>query len=99
MPRDMIMFRKFYEDSGETNAWKALYSELSKEDKEELMDLVSLPVAELRSVIIPKKFAKIIPYYFLKKGTQQSSKKNKVLENQISFDDAFALMEEELKDE
>ena len=26
-------------------------------------------------------------------------KKNKVLENQISFDDAFALMEEELKDE
>jgi len=62
------------------------------------MDLVSLPIAELRSAIIPKKFAKIMPYYFLKKGTQQSSKKNKVLENQISFDDAFALMEDDIKE-
>ena len=99
MPRDMIMFRKFYEDSGETDAWKALYSELSKDDREELMDLVSLPIAELRNTIIPKKFSKIMPYYYLKKGTQQSSKKNKVLENQISFDDAFAMMEDDINDE
>ena len=56
------MFRKFYEDSGETDAWKALYSELSKDDREEMMDLVSLPIAELRNTIIPKKFSKIMPY-------------------------------------
>ena len=26
MPRDMILFKKHYEDSGETDAWRAMYS-------------------------------------------------------------------------
>ena len=99
MPRDLIMFRKFYEDSGDTAAWQELYSQLSEEDKEELMDLVSRPVAEIKTSEIPHKFEKIMPYYFLKTGSQASVKHSKEMAKQISFDDVFAMLDDELKDD
>ena len=99
MPRDLIMFRKFYEDSGDTAAWQELHSQLSEEDKEELMDLVSRPVAEIKTSEIPQKYEKIMPYYFLKTGSQASVKHSKEMAKQISFDDVFAMLDDELKDD
>ena len=98
MPRDLIMYRKYYEDNGETDAWKQLYEKLSDEDKEELMDLVSLTTSDLKRAEIPKKFEKIIQYYFLKKPIVKNRARSEV-EGQISFDDAFALIEDDLTDE
>ena len=83
MPRDLIMFRSYYEDNGTTQKWREEYLRLCNDDREELMDIVSYSVQEMKSMRIPPKFATIIPYYYLKK----SIKPSKTKAHQISIDD------------
>lgn len=66
MPRDMIMYRFHYEETGDTECWKALYHALSPADKSELNMLTSHTVTEMKQIAYPDKFKEILPYYFLK---------------------------------
>lgn len=66
MPRDMIMYRAHYEETGYTEQWLNLYRQLSEVDKRELLDLTSFTVSELKRIDCPIKLKKILPYYFLK---------------------------------
>lgn len=66
MPRDMIMYRFHYEETGQTGEWKQLFHALSSSDKNELIDIVSLTLTEIKQMEYPEKFKDILPYYFLK---------------------------------
>lgn len=65
MPRNLIMFRKHFEENGITTEWKTQYQALNKKQKQELVELVSNSVSELKAHPCPKKFEDIMPYYFI----------------------------------
>lgn len=66
MPRELIMFRSYYEKNGITAQWKKLYHELNDDQKQELMELVSHTVSELKKITCPEQFSSILPYYQIK---------------------------------
>ena len=66
MPRELIMFRFHFEENGITAQWKMLYDKLSAEQKEELLEIVSHSVSELRNMTWPEQFKEILPYYLIK---------------------------------
>lgn len=77
MPRELIMFRSYYEDNGTTAKWQALYRNLTVEQKERLMALVSLNVTELRNTPWPDDLKDILQYYLIKYSgkVEQTSEK------------------------
>lgn len=84
MPRDMIMFRKHFEENGMTDGWIKLYRDLSPRQRETLLDLTSLSKRELQSVKWPKDMQEILPYYLLKyTGSANQEKREK--DNQLSI--------------
>ena len=66
MPRELIMFRSYFEGNGTTAKWQALYRQLNDEQKERLMKLVSLNVSELKNTPWPNDLAEILEFYLLK---------------------------------
>lgn len=66
MPRELIMFRSYFEENGTTAKWQALYRQLTDEQKDRLMKLVSLNVSELRNTPWPSDLADILEFYLLK---------------------------------
>ena len=66
MPRDMIMYRFHYEETGETAQWSNLYNSLSDKDRKELLKFTSHTVTEMKSLDCSNKFKDILPFYFLK---------------------------------
>ena len=66
MPREFIMFRSYFEQSGEAEIWRNLYRRLAREQKERLMKLVSLTVSELEKAVWPDDLAQILPLYLRK---------------------------------
>ena len=66
MPRELIMFRSYFEENGTTAKWKTLYRKLNDEQKEHLMALVSLNVSELRNTPWPDEFEDILEFYLIK---------------------------------
>lgn len=66
MPRELIMFRHYFEENGITLESQRLYRRLSEVQKKELMDFVSHPVSELKLLPCPKIFSEILPYYLIK---------------------------------
>lgn len=66
MPRELIMFRSHFEGNGTTAKWQTLYRNLTDEQKERLMALVSLNVTELRNTPWPEDLKDILPYYLIK---------------------------------
>lgn len=66
MPRELIMFRSYFEENGTTAKWQILYRKLNKEQKKRLMDLVSLNVSELRNISWPDDLKDILGYYLIK---------------------------------
>ena len=77
MPRELIMFRSYYEDNGTTAKWQALYRKLTDEQKERLMALVSLNVTELRNTPWPEDLKDILEYYLIKySGNTKPATKN-----------------------
>lgn len=66
MPRELIMFRRHFEENGTTAEWKKLYQSMSDEQKKELMEFTSHTVAELKQTPCPEQFREILPYYLIK---------------------------------
>ena len=66
MPRELIMFRSYFEENGTTAKWQTLYRKLDDKQKERLMDLVSLNVSELRKVSWPDDLKDILEFYLIK---------------------------------
>lgn len=94
MPRDLIMFRSHFEENGITAKWQRCYRALSDAQKDDLMQLVSHTVTELRDITCPKEFEEILPYYLIKyKGTKETMSDGSV---QLSFlDDSDLVIEDE----
>lgn len=87
MPRDMIMFRSHYEETGETDEWRKLYHSLTPEQKETLIDFVSQSNEDIKETIPPKGLEDIIPFYLLKMKVNSKAKKEKISDN-----DAYAFI-------
>lgn len=66
MPRDMIMYRFHYEETGQTEQWKALFYQLSEADKEQLLGFTSQTITEMKQMDCPDSLKPIIPFYYLK---------------------------------
>lgn len=66
MPRDLIMFRSYFEGNGKTAEWQRLYRKLTQSQKKELMDIVSHSSDELRALPCPQQFSEILQYYLIK---------------------------------
>ena len=59
MPKDLLTYRNYYENIGVTQKWKRLFNNLSKDEKEELMYLISNDVF----ISSNYKINKIISFY------------------------------------
>lgn len=94
MPRELIMFRSYFENNGTTQKWRALYRGLNNQQKEDLMQLTSLKVSELKKIEWPSELSEILSYYLLKyKGIIEQSKENY---EQLSFmNDSDIIIEDE----
>ena len=66
MPRELIMFRSYFEENGTTAKWQALYRQLNDEQKDRLMKLVSLNVSDLKNTSRPSDLAEILDFYLIK---------------------------------
>ena len=66
MPRELIMFRSCFEENGTTTKRQAFYRQLTDEQKNRLIKLVSLNVNELRNASWPSDLADILEFYLLK---------------------------------
>ena len=66
MPRELIMFRSYFEENGTTAKWKTLYRQLNEAQKERLMELASLNVSELRKTPWPDDLKNILKFYLIK---------------------------------
>jgi len=67
MPRDMIMFRSFYENNGMKEEWKALYNQLTNDWKQELLKIVSQPDSKIAKANCPIELREILPFYLVNK--------------------------------
>ena len=92
MPREMIIHRYYYRVNGTTARWRELYHALTEDQKDQLMQMVSYTVGELRSMPCPDEFKEILPFYLLKYSGEKSSNEGvgrqlSLLEDGDSFDD------------
>ena len=85
MPRELIMFRSYFENNGITAEWQKLYRMLSEEQKNELMEFVSHTVSELKTLPCPEPFKEILPYYLIKYNGRKEEKADGT--EQLSFID------------
>ena len=94
MPRELIMFRYYFEGNGVTAEWQKLYRALNEEQKKELMQFVSHTVSELRTLPCPEQFQEILPYYFIKYSGKKKDVSGQM--EQLSFiDDSDIVVEDE----
>ena len=94
MPRNLIMFRSYFEENGITEMWKNLYRVLDENQKKELLHLVSHTVYELKVLPCPEPFQKILPFYFIKYNGKKDDLS--VDTGQVSFmDDSDVVVESE----
>ena len=66
MPRELIMFRSYFEENGTTQQWRDLYRKLDAAQKDHLLQLTSNNVAELRNIPWPEDLKEILPFYLIK---------------------------------
>ena len=66
MPRELIMFRSYFEENGTTEKWRTLYRKLNDKQRERLMVLVSLNVSEMRNTPWPDDLKDILEFYLIK---------------------------------
>lgn len=83
MPRELIMFRSYFEENGTTAKWQALYRKLTDEQKERLMMLVSLNVSELKKTPWPDDLKAILEFYLIKYSGKTEHSDEKYV--QLSF--------------
>ncbi len=66
-PRELIMFRRHFENNGTTAKWQEAYRRLNSEQKKELMKWASLSASELKTAMPPKYLQEILTFYLIKK--------------------------------
>lgn len=93
MPRELIMFRSFFEENGTTAKWQALYRQLTNEQKDRLMKLVSLNVSELRNTPWPSDLADILEFYLLKYSGKTEQNQEKYVQMSL-MDDSDVVLED-----
>jgi len=86
MPRELIIYRKFFEDNGVTAKWKRLYNSLTATQKGELMQYVSHTVGELRSMAWPDELKEILSFYLLKYDGEKSPLEDNAYQLTLSDD-------------
>lgn len=94
MPRELIMFRSYFEENGITAQWRKLYRAMSNEQKKELMSFVSHTVSELKSIPCPDQFKEILPYYLIKHDGKVKASSYSVGKLSV-VDDSDIIIEEE----
>lgn len=93
MPRELIMFRSYFEENGTTAKWQALYRQLTDEQKDRLMKLVSLNVSELRNTPWPSDLADILEFYLLKYSGKTEQNQEKYVQMSL-MDDSDIVVED-----
>ena len=93
MPRELIMFRSYFEGNGTTAKWQALYRQLNDEQKERLMKLVSLNVSELKNTPWPNDLAEILEFYLLKYSGKTEQNQEKYVQMSL-MDDSDIVVED-----
>ena len=93
MPRELIMFRSYFEENGTTAKWQALYRKLTDEQKNRLMKLVSLNVSELRNTPWPSDLADILEFYLLKYSGKTEQNQEKYVQMSL-MDDSDIIVED-----
>lgn len=93
MPRELIMFRSYFEENGTTAKWQALFRQLTDEQKDRLMKLVSLNVSELRNTPWPSDLADILEFYLLKYSGKTEQNQEKYVQMSL-MDDSDVVLEE-----
>ena len=93
MPRELIMFRSYFEENGTTAKWQALYRQLTYEQKDRLMKLVSLNVSELRNTPWPSDLADILEFYLLKYSGKTEQNQEKYVQMSL-MDDSDVVLED-----
>ena len=93
MPRELIMFRSYFEENGTTAKWQALYRQLTDEQKDRLMKLVSLNVSELRNTPWPSDLADILEFYLLKYSGKTEQNREKYVQMSL-MDDSDVILED-----
>ena len=93
MPRELIMFRSHFEENGTTAAWQKLYRGLDDEQKERLMQLVSLNVTELKNTPWPDDLREILPFYLIKYTGRTEVSEEKYVQLSIT-DDSDVVVDE-----
>lgn len=93
MPRELIMFRSYFEENGTTAKWQALYRKLTDEQKNRLMALVSLNVSELKKTPWPDDLKDILEFYLIKYSGKKDQSDEKYV--QLSFlDDSDVVIDD-----
>lgn len=93
MPRELIMFRSYFEGNGTTSKWQSLYRGLNAEQKQRLMELVSLNVAELRKKAWPDDLKEILSYYLIKYSGKTEQNDEKYIQMSL-LDDSDIVIED-----
>lgn len=93
MPRELIMFRSYFEENGTTAKWQTLYRKLDDEQKKRLMDLVSLNVSELRKVAWPDDLKDILEFYLIKYSGKKEYSNEKYVQVSL-MDDSDVVIED-----
>lgn len=93
MPRELIMFRSYFEENGTTAKWQTLYRKLDDEQKKRLMDLVSLNVSELRKVAWPDDLKDILEFYLIKYFGKKEYSNEKYVQMSL-MDDSDVVVED-----
>lgn len=93
MPRELIMFRSYFEENGTTAKWQTLYRKLDDEQKKRLMDLVSLNVSELRKASWPDDLKDILEFYLIKYSGKKEYSNEKYVQLSL-MDDSDVVIED-----
>ena len=93
MPRELIMFRSYFEENGTTAKWQALYRKLDDEQKKRLMDLVSLNVSELKRTPWPDDLKDILEFYLIKHSGKKEYSNEKYVQMSL-VDDSDVVIED-----
>ena len=93
MPRELIMFRSYFEENGTTAKWQALYRQLTEEQKNRLMELVSLNVSELKNTPWPEDLKDILEYYLIKYSGKTEHSQEKYVQMSL-MDDSDVVVED-----
>lgn len=92
MPRELIMFRSYFEENGTTAKWQALYRKLNDEQKKRLMELVSLNVSELKNVPWPDDLKDTLEFYLIKYSGKTENSEEKYVQLPL-MDDSDMVIE------